>query len=745
MAPKRKSQSSSAAIIPPIDPNSQLPFAGNHMSIVIESDLFYLVSIGVLPLKEHCSWRICRGVTVPTEDTHESIIYFPFLIRGLALPISPFFRGLLDFYHLNLTHLNPNSSLQVSVFVHLCEAFLGILPHFGLWKYLYHCRPRMAGGQHQLVGGASLEMRRGRKTDYLDIPLKDSIKGWRLEWFIVENHENSLPPRSGRQLDVRTLSWTESPTDLEVAEAGALLAEVGLLKERGLTAEAVVADFIFKNIQPLKDRAYPTYLYQGLADSTWVTNRRISAVDLVSRLEMILRGKVSNIGAPIAYSAWNLPPSKAFSSFVSNPPAGDSGLGLRVRPSPEEVSALVASLGEVPDDERQVHFEVPLNPSDAEISAMLDMLAEDSSDAAPAETLAVAPIPEADKALDTHRSNSVRPKRPRRATQPTSPAEGKKKKKRRLHRVSCLDQDAGPSAPAAEEVPVPFFAEADPNGCDSDDADPNGCDPANADPNGCDLAKADPNGCNLDDADPNGCTVYVVDEDGEEEDEIPLVRKNSRRYIASGESSGVPSPALSALIGLQELSLANFGHTLEDMVPEDLLLEPADGGMMDICADVPDAGLELSRGASRASSTLERGLKGQEAGLDCSAPMEVGEGPSALEVAVIESSALKDGASAYPAPEGVAGDDLARMGSASYDPVREGVRVGSPSHTFMDVHVGSSPPHSSCMATAQALGQEVALEIGAPDDRVLISAVDTDLVATDALRVAPGVDPSSSH
>jgi hypothetical protein len=52
----------------------------------------------------------------------------------------------------------------------------------------------MAGGQHQLVGGASLEMRHGRKTEYLDIPLKDSIKGWRLEWFIVENHGNSLPP-----------------------------------------------------------------------------------------------------------------------------------------------------------------------------------------------------------------------------------------------------------------------------------------------------------------------------------------------------------------------------------------------------------------------------------------------------------------------------------------------------------------------------------------------------------------------
>jgi hypothetical protein len=247
---------------------------------------------------------------------------------------------------------------------------------------------------------------------------------------------------------------------------------------------------------------------------------------------------------------------------VSNPPTGDSGLGLRVRPSPEEVSALVASLGEIPDDERQVHFEVPLNPSDAEISAMLDMLAEDSSDAAPAETLVVVPIPEADKASDAQKSANIRPKRSRRADQAYFPAEGEKKKKRRLRRVSSFDQGVGPSAPVAEEVPVPEFTEADPNGCDPSDADP------------------------------NGCAIRVADEGDEEENEIPLIRKNNRRYIASGESSGVPSPALSALIGLQELSLANFDQTL------------------DVCADVLDAGLGSSRAASRASSTLERGLEG---------------------------------------------------------------------------------------------------------------------------------------
>jgi hypothetical protein len=124
--------------------------------------------------------------------------------------------------------------------------------------------------------------------------------------------------------------------------------------------------------------------------------------------------------------------------------------------------------------------------------------------------------------------------------------------------------------------------------------------------------------------------------------------------------------------------------------------------------------------------------------------MEVTEGPSALEVAAAENSALKDGVGAHPAPEGVAGDDPARMGGANYDPAPEGVRAGSPSCTSMDVHVGSLP-HSGCMVVAQAFGQGVALEASVPDDKVLGSADDTELVPADSLQVAPGGNPLPSH
>jgi hypothetical protein len=107
-------------------------------------------------------------------------------------------------------------------------------------------------------------------------------------------------------------------------------------------------------------------------------------------------------------------------------------LDLRARPSLEDVEVLVASLGDLPNDERQVHFELPTSPGDAEISAMLDMLAEDSSDSVPAETMAVATIPELERTVDTQKPEGTRPKRLCQVSHPIAPAEGKKKKKRRL-------------------------------------------------------------------------------------------------------------------------------------------------------------------------------------------------------------------------------------------------------------------------------------------------------------------------
>jgi hypothetical protein len=46
---------------------------------------------------------------------------------------------------------------------------------------------------------------------------------------------------------------------------------------------------------------------------------------------------------------------------------------------------------------------------------------------------------------------------------------------------------------------------------------------------------------------------------------------------------------------------------------------------------------------------------------------------------------------------------------------------------------------------AQAFGQGVALEASVPDDKVLGSADDTELVPASSLQVAPNGDPTPSH
>ena len=68
-----------------------------------------------------------------------------------------FFRGLLHFYKIKLVHLNPNSILHISTFIYLCEAYLGIEPHFALFRHLLQVTTRQKTGPI-VVGGASIQL-----------------------------------------------------------------------------------------------------------------------------------------------------------------------------------------------------------------------------------------------------------------------------------------------------------------------------------------------------------------------------------------------------------------------------------------------------------------------------------------------------------------------------------------------------------------------------------------------------------
>jgi hypothetical protein len=93
-------------------------------------DLLALLGSGFLRGKEVDMWRAAVGHPYPVEKNPDEIPMFTrFAERGLALPVSNFFKGLLEYYGIEYLNLNSNGIFYTSAFVHFCEAFLGIKPH----------------------------------------------------------------------------------------------------------------------------------------------------------------------------------------------------------------------------------------------------------------------------------------------------------------------------------------------------------------------------------------------------------------------------------------------------------------------------------------------------------------------------------------------------------------------------------------------------------------------------------------
>jgi hypothetical protein len=164
----------------------------------------------------------------------------------------------------------------------------------------------------------------------------------------------------------------------------------------------------------------------------------------------------------------------------------------------DDIETFIAPFRVLPEAERQTNFEMPTNTDDAEMNVVLSMMAGESSDYVFTEPMAVAIGQNLGEDKEIRKPEGARRKRSRRANHPFVPDKEKKRKKR-LQRLSCLEQDAGPSTLLLGDGPMSTILEDDVRGCD--------------------------------DARVGGC---VRDEDEEEEEEeVPLIRKNSRRSRSS--------------------------------------------------------------------------------------------------------------------------------------------------------------------------------------------------------------------
>ena len=88
-----------------------------------------------------------KGQIVPTPEPHENVVCLTHFVRGLGFPLHPFVRGLMFYYRLDFHDLAPNFFLNITSFSVVCEAFLRIPPHFGLWLKTFNVKPKVVSGQ----------------------------------------------------------------------------------------------------------------------------------------------------------------------------------------------------------------------------------------------------------------------------------------------------------------------------------------------------------------------------------------------------------------------------------------------------------------------------------------------------------------------------------------------------------------------------------------------------------------------
>ena len=118
------------------------------------------------------------------------------------------------YYGIDFHDLSPNSFLNISAFIVVCEAFLRIQPHFGLWLKVFNVKPKVVDGQHTECTGAMVS-----KLTNVSWPkgtFVETVKEWQKQWFyITEPCSTNWAATAGFNpgAQMRLTSWVEKSPD----------------------------------------------------------------------------------------------------------------------------------------------------------------------------------------------------------------------------------------------------------------------------------------------------------------------------------------------------------------------------------------------------------------------------------------------------------------------------------------------------------------------------------------------------
>jgi hypothetical protein len=240
------------------------------------------------------------------ENVDEIVTFFHFAERGLALPTCSFFRGLLYYYGLELHHLNPYSICHISIFIHFCKAFLGIEPHWDLFRFLFRVKPQPTTKKLAVIGGAGIQLRQQAGEKYLSYRFPSNLPGWKNQWFYIENHAPHLPTKSNRPPVVRG-EWNLEPSGMEMTQVRELLETIEAQKKKGVTGASVMFLFFKRRVQPIQQCHCLGFDYTGPANPSRMCAEELPDEVTLQRVQRVLLDVDAVPYVPTLFSAQNLP------------------------------------------------------------------------------------------------------------------------------------------------------------------------------------------------------------------------------------------------------------------------------------------------------------------------------------------------------------------------------------------------------------------------------------------------------
>ncbi|KAK1692652.1 hypothetical protein QYE76_009349 [Lolium multiflorum] len=260
-------------------------------SKISNQDLNMLKRLGLM--KKEDAIRFPSEESYPNPPMEYRVSFVDHLIRGLSTPIHDFLRGLLFVYGIQLHQLTPNSILHISIFITLCECFLGVPPNWALWKRIFCLRRNASRNATYNIGGVVICVR--TDVDYFDVKFPDSVQGWRKKWLYIHEEsansvEHNIIPFDGNA-KIQRRSWDAEASEEEKKATEALMSRIHQLQNtRGkeLSGIQITAYFLRIRVQPLQARKNPLWTYAGGNDANRLSND-LSAKDLEKLIRRISR------------------------------------------------------------------------------------------------------------------------------------------------------------------------------------------------------------------------------------------------------------------------------------------------------------------------------------------------------------------------------------------------------------------------------------------------------------------------